>query len=332
MLHSHWGRLDDAWLTVTRRFAGLAWVALTAGMVTGAHWAYQELGWGGLWAWDPVENASLLPWLATTAFLHSAIVTERRRRLHAWTAALALAAFALGLVGVYLTRSGVTGSVHAFAEARAIGYVFLAAVVGVVVGSGLLLSRRWRHLGDGWRTQDAATREAALLANNVILLSALVVVTAGTLAPLVSEAIGAARFTVAPGFFAALTALPALLALALAGIGPGSTLDPQPCGPSSRRVHAKADGSPAARHGRIRRRLGVVMCMPSVFVHRSCSSPRQRPASPWRCRRRRPFASATAAGHWPPASPTSASRSPFSVLPDQPPGARSPDRSAKARR
>jgi cytochrome c-type biogenesis protein CcmF len=147
-------------------------------------------------------------------------VTERRRRLHAWTAALALAAFALALVGAYLTRSGVTGSVHAFAEARAIGYAFLAAVVGVVVGGGLLLSRRWRHLGDGWRTKDVTTRESALLANNVILLSALVVVTVGTLAPLVSEAIGAARFTVAPGFFAALTALPALLALALAGIGP----------------------------------------------------------------------------------------------------------------
>lgn len=214
------GRLDAAWLAVTQRFALLAWVALTAGMVTGAHWAYQELGWGGLWAWDPVENASLLPWLATTAFLHSAVITERRRRLHAWTAALALAAFALGLVGAYLTRSGVTGSVHAFAEARTIGYAFLAAVVAVVAGSGVLLSRRWRHPGAGWHTNGIATRDAALLANNVLLLSALVVVAAGTLAPLVSEAAGAARFTVAPGFFATLTALPALLALALAGIGP----------------------------------------------------------------------------------------------------------------
>ena len=214
------GRLDDAWLAVTRRFALLAWVALTAGMVAGAHWAYQELGWGGLWAWDPVENASLLPWLATTAFLHSALVTERRRRLYAWTAALGLAAFALGLVGVYLTRSGVVGSVHAFAEARAIGYAFLGAVATVVVGSGLLLGRRWRQLGAGWRTDGVATREGALLANNVLLLSALAVVTTGTLAPLVSEAIGAARFSVAPRFFAALTALPALLALALAGISP----------------------------------------------------------------------------------------------------------------
>ena len=214
------GHLDDTWLAVTRRFTLLAWLALTAGMVTGAHWAYQELGWGGLWAWDPVENASLLPWLASTAFLHSALVTERRRRLYAWTAALALAAFALGLVGAYITRSGVTGSVHAFAEARAIGYAFLAAVAAVVVGSGLLLVRRWHRLGAGWRTDGVATREAALLANNAILLSALVVVTTGTLAPLVSEAIGAARFTVAPGFFAALTSLPALLALTLAGIAP----------------------------------------------------------------------------------------------------------------
>jgi cytochrome c-type biogenesis protein CcmF len=214
------GRLDEAWLAVTRRFAMMAWVALTAGMVTGAHWAYQELGWGGLWAWDPVENASLLPWLATTAFLHSALVTERRRRLKAWTAALALAAFALALVGAYLTRSGVTGSVHAFAEARAIGYAFLAAVAAVVIAGAFLLVRRWRHLGPGWRTGGIATREAALLANNVILLSALVVVTTGTLAPLLSEAVGAARFTIAPGFFAGLLSLPALLALALAGISP----------------------------------------------------------------------------------------------------------------
>jgi cytochrome c-type biogenesis protein CcmF len=240
------GRLDDAWLTVTRRFAMAAWIALTAGMLTGAHWAYQELGWGGLWAWDPVENASLLPWLATTAFLHSAVVVERRRRLHAWTAAFALAAFALALMGAYLTRSGVTGSVHAFAEARAIGLAFLAAVAAVVVGSGLLLARRWRHIGAGWRTNGVATREAALLANNVILLSALVVVTAGTLAPLVSEAIGAAKFTVAPGFFATLTALPALLALALAGIGPTLPWTSKRAGGSSDRGRLATAGLGAA--------------------------------------------------------------------------------------
>jgi cytochrome c-type biogenesis protein CcmF len=218
------GRLDDAWLAATRRFALVAWVALTAGMVAGAHWAYQELGWGGLWAWDPVENASLLPWLATTTFLHSALVVERRGRVKAWTAALALAAFALGLLGAYLTRSGVTGSVHAFAEARTIGTAFLAAVATVVVGGGLLLARRWRHLGTSWRTNGVATREAALLANNVILLAALVVVTAGTLAPLLSKAIGAVDFTVAPRFFGMFTAVPALLALALAGIGPALPL------------------------------------------------------------------------------------------------------------
>jgi cytochrome c-type biogenesis protein CcmF len=218
------GRLDDAWLAISKRFALLAWVALTAGMVAGAHWAYQELGWGGLWAWDPVENASLLPWLTTTAFLHSAVVVERRGRLKAWTAALALAAFALALVGAYLTRSGVTSSVHAFAEARAIGVAFLAAVAAVVIGGGLLLARRGRNLGPGWRTNGVATREAALLANNVILLAALVVVTAGTLAPLISKAVGAVDFTVAPRFFAMFTAIPALVALALAGIGPALPL------------------------------------------------------------------------------------------------------------
>lgn len=248
------GHLGDAWLAVTRRFALLAWLALTAGMVTGAHWAYQELGWGGLWAWDPVENASLLPWLASTAFLHSALVTERRRRLYAWTAALALAAFALGLVGAFLTRSGVTGSVHAFAEARAIGYAFLAAVAAVVVGSGLLLSRRWHRLGAGWRTDGVTTREAALLANNAILLSALVVVATGTLAPLVSEAIGAARFTVAPGFFAALTALPALLALILAGIAPALPW-------ASRRT-----GRPPDRRRLVTAGVGVVLGLVTVIA------------------------------------------------------------------
>jgi cytochrome c-type biogenesis protein CcmF len=214
------GRLDGAWLAITRRFALLAWVALTAGMVTGAHWAYQELGWGGFWAWDPVENASLLPWLATTAFLHSALVVERRRRLQAWTAGLAMAAFALALVGAYLTRSGATGSVHAFAEARTIGVAFLAAVAAVVIGGGVLLGRRRRRLGPGWAPGGAATREAALLANNAVVLAALVVVTAGTLAPLVSNALGRHEFSVAPRFFATFTALPALVALALAGIGP----------------------------------------------------------------------------------------------------------------
>ena len=214
------GRLDGSWLTVARRFALVAWLALTAGMAAGSHWAYQELGWGGLWAWDPVENASLLPWLATTAFLHSALVVERRRRLHAWTAGLALGAFALSLVGAYLTRSGVTGSVHAFAQARAIGFAFLVGVAFVVAGGAFLLRRRWGRLGPAWRPNGVTTREAALLANNAVLLGALVVVAAGTLAPVVSEALGRDEFGIAPRFFATLTALPALVAVVLAGLGP----------------------------------------------------------------------------------------------------------------
>jgi cytochrome c-type biogenesis protein CcmF len=214
------GRLDDAWLAVTRRFALVAWVALSFGMVGGAHWAYQELGWGGFWAWDPVENASLLPWLATTAFLHSALVVERRNRVRAWTAALAMAAFALSLVGAYLTRSGVTGSVHAFAEARATGVGFLAAVAAVVGGGGVLLALRGRRLGPGWAPDGVTSREGALLANNVLLLAGLLVVTLGTLAPLVSQALGRSQFGVSPRFFATFTALPALVALALAGIAP----------------------------------------------------------------------------------------------------------------
>jgi cytochrome c-type biogenesis protein CcmF len=214
------GELDGAWLAVARRFALLAWVALSVGMVAGAHWAYRELGWGGYWAWDPVENASLMPWLATTAFIHAALVVERRKRLRAWTAGLAVSAFAVALVGAYLTRSGVTGSVHAFAEARAIGIAFLVGVAAVVLAGGLLLARHRRRLGDGWAPDGLATREAALLANNAVLVAGLVVVTAGTLAPVVSDALGGAKFVVAPGFFSSLVAVPALIALALAGLGP----------------------------------------------------------------------------------------------------------------
>jgi cytochrome c-type biogenesis protein CcmF len=214
------GRLDAAWLAATRRAAVVAWVALTVGMVAGAHWAYQELGWGGFWAWDPVENSSLLPWLATTAFLHAALVVERRDRVRGWTAGLALGAFTLALVGGYLTRSGATGSVHAFGEARPVGGAFLAAVAVAVVGGAGLLVRRRRRLGPGWAPAGPASQEAALLANNALLVVGVVVVAAGSLYPLVSEALGGTDAIVGPRFFASLTAVPGLLLLALAGIGP----------------------------------------------------------------------------------------------------------------
>ncbi|MGH8993975.1 MAG: cytochrome c biogenesis protein CcsA, partial [Acidimicrobiia bacterium] len=234
------GRLDGVWLALTRRFTLVAWVALSAGLVAGAHWAYQELGWGGIWAWDPVENAGLLPWLAATAFLHSALIAEHRSRRQAsgaigpWTAALAFAAFALGLLGVYLTRSGATGSVHAFAEARAVGVALLAGVAAVVVAGGLLLVRGRRRLsglvatgtngasspldgsppGPAPHAPSATGREAALLANNALLIGCLLVVATGTLFPLVKEAFGGADSLVAPRYFATLAAPFGLAALA----------------------------------------------------------------------------------------------------------------------
>ena len=248
------GRLDGTWLALTRRFTLVAWVALSAGLVAGAHWAYQELGWGGFWAWDPVENAGLLPWLAATAFLHSALIAEHRSRRRLpddpagparaagsgqppaaeapqpapgaagpWTAGLAFAAFALGLLGVYLTRSGATGSVHAFAEARAVGVALLVGVAAVVAAGAVLLVRGRRRIS-ARKVPDtrlpAPGREAALLANNALLVGCLLVVATGTLFPLVREAFGGPDSLVAPRYFATLAAPFALGALALAGVGP----------------------------------------------------------------------------------------------------------------
>ena len=220
------GRLDGAWLALTRRFMLVAWVALSAGLVAGAHWAYQELGWGGFWAWDPVENAGLMPWLAATAFLHAALVAEHRSRgsapsaVGSWTAALAFAAFALGLLGVYLTRSGATGSVHAFAEARAVGVGLLVGVAAVVATGAVLLVRGRRRPNLSSATPPVSGREAALLANNALLIGCLLVVATGTLFPLVREALGGRDSLVGPRYFATLAAPFGLAALALAGIGP----------------------------------------------------------------------------------------------------------------
>ena len=230
------GRLDGVWLALTRRFTLVAWVALSAALLTGAHWAYQELGWGGFWAWDPVENAGLLPWLAATAFLHSAVVADHRRRgqaaagpngpgspVGAWPAGLAFAAFALCLLGVYLTRSGATGSVHAFAEARAVGVALLVGVAAVVATGAVLLVRGRRRIWAGTVPPTAPRRpgkEAALLANNALLIGCLLVVATGTLFPLVKEAFGGRDSLVAPRYFSTLAAPFALGALALAGVGP----------------------------------------------------------------------------------------------------------------
>lgn len=214
------GRLDATWLVGCRRTTLAAWVALTAAIAAGAHWAYVELGWGGFWAWDPVENAALLPWLAATAFLHSALVQERRGTVRAWNAGLVLAAFVLAALGAFLTRSGATVSVHAFAEARDVGRILLAGLTAAVAGAALLLARRRRSLGPGWSPPSLASREAALLAGTLTLLAVGVVVLFGTLAPLLSGLVLDRPMLATPRYFA-LFAAPLGVALAvLLGLGP----------------------------------------------------------------------------------------------------------------
>jgi cytochrome c-type biogenesis protein CcmF len=215
------GTLDGVWLAAARRSALVAWVLLSVGMLAGARWAYVELGWGGFWAWDPVENGSLMPWLATTAFIHGAMATARRAERKALTAGLALSGFGLALLGGFLTRSGATESVHAFAEARAVGVALLVLLAVCVGGSAaMLVARRARFSGGDAPPARLWSKEAALLVNHAVLLSAVIVVAAGTLVPVISRAVGGSRIVVSPGFFAVFTAPLALAVLALAGIGP----------------------------------------------------------------------------------------------------------------
>ena len=212
--------LDGAWLAATRRAMAVAWGFLSLGMLAGAHWAYRELGWGGFWAWDPVENGSLLPWLGATAFLHAAVVTERRGAVRAWTAGLALGSFCLALLGGFLTRAGATDSVHAFAEARGVGAAFSGLLLAAAAGSAVLLAARRRRLGPGWAPPAAWSREAALLVNNALLCAAVVVVAAGTLAPVLSGWAFGRPAAVGARFFSTFTAPIALALLVLAGAGP----------------------------------------------------------------------------------------------------------------
>ncbi|MDK1225874.1 heme lyase CcmF/NrfE family subunit [Cronobacter turicensis] len=213
------GRLDTAWARWSRPWTQAAWVFLTIGIVLGSAWAYYELGWGGWWFWDPVENASLMPWLAGTALMHSLAVTEKRGSFRAWTVLLAITAFSLCLIGTFLVRSGVLVSVHAFASDPARG-MFILALLVIVIGGSLLLyavkggSVRARVGNALW------SRESFLLGNNILLITAMLVVLLGTLLPLVHKALGLGSISVGAPFFNVLfSALMAPFALLL-GVGP----------------------------------------------------------------------------------------------------------------
>ncbi|HJS61948.1 MAG TPA: heme lyase CcmF/NrfE family subunit [Pseudolabrys sp.] len=194
------GRIDAAWARWVRPWTLAAWMCLTVGIAMGSYWAYYELGWGGFWFWDPVENASLMPWLAGTALLHSAVVMEKRNALKVWTILLAILAFSLSLVGTFLVRSGVLTSVHTFANDPARG-VFILAILVAFIGGGLALFA-WRApmLKQGGLFAPIS-REGALVLNNLFLTTACLTVFVGTLYPLALEAITGTKISVGPPFF-----------------------------------------------------------------------------------------------------------------------------------
>ena len=212
-------RLDEEWLRIVRRWTLIPWTFLTLGIVAGAWWSYEVLGWGGYWAWDPVENAALLPWLTATAFIHSAMVAERRGGLRIWTSAMVIATFVLTLVGTFLTRSGVVASVHSFTQS-AIGPWFLAAILIALAGSLTLLVWRLPELAGGDRPSGTVSRESAFLLNNVLFLGLTFAVLFGTLLPLMVAATSGATISVGAPWFNTVTVPIFVALLFLMGVGP----------------------------------------------------------------------------------------------------------------
>ncbi|MEY4592844.1 MAG: hypothetical protein RIR18_1739 [Pseudomonadota bacterium] len=213
------GQLDAAWARWSRPWTTAAWVFLTLGIAMGSWWAYYELGWGGWWFWDPVENASFMPWLVGTALIHSLAVTEKRGSFKNWTVLLAISAFSLSLLGTFLVRSGVLTSVHAFATDPARG-IFILAFLVLVIGSSLVLFA-WRApkvgLGGSF---GLVSRETMLLANNVMLVVAMATVLLGTLYPLLVDALGVGKISVGPPYFNAVFVPVMAPVVFLMGVGP----------------------------------------------------------------------------------------------------------------
>lgn len=213
------GRLDEGWLYETRRWTLLSWAALTGGIVLGAWWSYEVLGWGGYWAWDPVENASFLPWLTGTAYIHSVLVQERRGMLRVWNISLLVATFSLTILGTFLTRSGVINSVHAF-SAGSVGPWLLAFFAFVVVVSVVLIGWRGDRLRAPGSIDSPISREGAFLANNVLFSVFAFVVLLGTVFPLIVEAIDNRRLVVGEPFFNKMTVPIGLTMLFLMAVAP----------------------------------------------------------------------------------------------------------------
>ena len=194
------GKLDNRWILTTRRWTLFSWFFLTLGMVLGGDWAYLELGWGGYWAWDPVENASLLPWLTGTAFLHSAIVQEKRNRLKIWNMLLIIATFTLSILGTFITRSGVLNSVHSFAKSN-IGPAFLVFIAITLVVANILLKMRLPLLVSKARPTGFITKENSFLLNNILFTGMAFTVLYGTVFPLLAEGLADKKISIQAPFF-----------------------------------------------------------------------------------------------------------------------------------
>ncbi|MDQ3081020.1 MAG: heme lyase CcmF/NrfE family subunit [Gemmatimonadota bacterium] len=212
-------RLDAEWLAAVRRWTLFSWFFNTIGILLGMWWAYVELGWGGYWAWDPVENASLLPWLVNTAFLHSIMVQEKRGMLRKWNVTLVVSTFLLSIFGTFITRSGIISSVHSFAQSPVGNWFAGFLILGIAV-TAYLVTTRLKDLESKANLESMISREAAFLYNNLILVGIAFSVLWGTVFPIITEAVRGEKITVGPPFFNAVNVPLGLLLLLLTGIGP----------------------------------------------------------------------------------------------------------------
>src|SRR5256886_81264 len=213
------GQLGDQWIRSVRRWALFSWAFLSLGNLLGARWAYEVLGWGGYWAWDPVENAAFMPWLVSTAYLHSVMIQEKRDMLRVWNMVLVLLTFALTIFGTFLTRSGVISSVHSFTQSG-LGPFFLGLLLFVLLAAGGLLAYRFPELRTPATMESFLSREAAFLFNNLVLVGIAFAVFWGTVFPVLSEWVRGVKITVGPPFFNRVNAPLGIALLFLAGVGP----------------------------------------------------------------------------------------------------------------
>jgi cytochrome c-type biogenesis protein CcmF len=213
------GRSDDRWIRLTRRWALVAWLFLSLGLILGGRWAYDVLGWGGYWGWDPVEIAAFMPWLTGTAFLHSVMVQEKRGMLKHWNMTLIITTYSLVIFGTFLTRSGVLSSVHAFAQSS-IGPMFFGFISLMLIVAVSLLIRRWRELGSENELQSFASRESLFLVNNLLFMGIAIICLWGVLFPIISELFTGQKVTVGPPFYTRATGPLWVGLLGLMGVAP----------------------------------------------------------------------------------------------------------------